>query len=79
MNCPVCGKEMEPGVLNTFASWDYFLPSDAPKLKWLTTGGIEKRGGVVLKDFYTSPKDAGSLDRPAWVCRSCKKIVMEYW
>ena len=51
----VCGKEMEPGVLNTFASWDYFLPSDAPKLKWHTTRGIEKRGGIVLKDFYTSP------------------------
>ena len=28
MNCPVCGKEMEPGVLNTLASWDYFLPTD---------------------------------------------------
>ena len=36
-------------------------------------------GGIVLKDFYTSPKDAGAWDRPAWVCRSCKKIVIQYW
>ena len=48
MNCPVCGKEMEAGVLNTLANWDYFLPQGAPKPKWLTTGGIEKRGGIVL-------------------------------
>lgn len=79
MNCPICGNEMESGFLNTFGMWEYFLPQDAPKLKWLTTGGIEKRGGIVLKDPYTSPKDAGSLERPAWVRRSCKKIVMEYW
>ena len=48
MNCPVCGKEMERGALNTLASWDYFLPADVPRPKWLTTGGIEKRGGVPL-------------------------------
>lgn len=70
---------MESGFLNTFGMWEYFLPQDAPKLKWHTTGSIEKRGGIVLQNPYTSPKDAGALDRPAWVCRACKKIVMEYW
>ena len=79
MKCPNCGKEMEAGVLNTLANWDYFLPQGAPKPKWLTTGGTEKRGGIVLQNLYTSPKDAGPWGRPAWVCRSCKKIVMEYW
>ena len=79
MNCPVCGNEMESGFLNTFGRWEYFLPQNAPKLKWLTTGGIEKRGGIVLQDPYTRPKDAGSLDRPAWVCRACRRIVREYW
>lgn len=79
MNCPVCGKEMTSGFLNTYGMWNYFLPQGAPKLRWLTTGGIEQMGGIVLKDPYTSLKDAGALDRPAWVCRACKKIVMEYW
>ena len=67
MNCPVCGKEMEPGFLNTFGMWEYFLPQGAPKLNWLTMKGIAKRGGIVLKNPDTSAKDAGSLDRPAWV------------
>ncbi|HJB12930.1 MAG TPA: hypothetical protein H9787_04395 [Candidatus Oscillibacter excrementigallinarum] len=50
-----------------------------PRPKWLTTGGIEKRGGILLQNLYTSPKDAGAWERPAWVCRTCKKIIMEYW
>ncbi len=79
MNCPVCGKEMEPGFLNTFGMWEYFLPQGAPKLNWHTMGGIAKRGGIVLQNPYTSAKDAGSLDRPAWVCRDCKRILIEYW
>lgn len=79
MNCPVCGKEMEPGFLNTFGMWEYFLPQGAPKLNWHTMGGIVKRGGIVLQNPYTNPKDAGSLNRPAWVCRDCKRILIEYW
>ena len=61
--------------------WDVgvILPQGAPKLNWHTMGGIAKRGGIVLQNPYTNPKDAGSLDRPAWVCRDCKRIVMEYW
>lgn len=79
MNCPVCGKEMSPGTLNTYGMWNYFLPQGALKPKWLTNGNIERLGGIILKDPYTSLEDAGALDRPAWVCRACKKIVMEYW
>ena len=79
MNCPVCGKEMEPGALNTLATWDFFLPAGAPIPKWHLTKHIEGRGGIVFQDVYTSPKDAGSWERSAWVCRDCKKIVMEYW
>ena len=59
--------------------WNYFLPQGAPKPKWLTNGNIERLGGIILKDPYTSLKDAGALDRPARVCRSCKKTVMENW
>ena len=29
MNCPVCGKEMRPGTLNTYGMWNYFLPQGA--------------------------------------------------
>ena len=58
MNCPVCGKEMEPGSRNTYAKWDYFLPQGAPKLSLHTTKRIEERGGIVLDDPYTSGKDS---------------------
>ncbi len=74
MNCPSCGKEMENGILNTYGKWNYFLPQDAPQLKWLTTGGIKRRGGIVLHD----PFNGGYLTWCACVCRTCRKIVMEY-
>ena len=77
MNCPVCGKEMRPGTLNTYGMWNYFLPQGAPKPRWHTAGSIERLGGIVLKDPYASPRD-GSWEQPAWVCCGCKKIVMEY-
>ncbi len=79
MNCPVCGREMEPGFRNTYGKWDYFLPQGAPELSLHTTKRIEERGGIVLNAPYTSGKDSGALDRPAWACRTCKKIVIQYW
>ncbi len=61
--------------------WDVgvFSPSGCAEAELATMKGIAKRGGIVLKNPDTSAKDAGSLDRPAWVCRECKRIVMEYW
>ena len=79
MNCPVCGKEMEPGFRNTYGKWDYFWPRGASELTLHTTKRIEERGGIVLDDPYTRGKDSGALDRPAWVCRTCRKIVIQYW
>ena len=79
MNCPVCGKEMEPGFRNTYGKWDYFWPRGASELTLHTTKRIEERGGIVLDDPYTRGKDSGALDRPAWGCRTCRKIVIQYW
>lgn len=79
MNCPVCGKEMEAGLRRTIGMWDYFLPQSAPKLSLHTRKRIEERGGIVLKDPYTNGKNSGADERPAWVCRTCKKVVVEYW
>ena len=77
MNCPVCGREMEPGFRNTYGKWDYFLPQGAPELSLHTTKRIEERGGIVLDGPMTFRYNRTWL--PAWVCRTCKKIVMEYW
>ena len=75
MNCPVCGKEMESGILTTLGPWNYFLPEGVPEIKHLlSVRGIEKRGGFVLHD----PFNGGYLTWRACACRACRKIVMEY-
>ena len=80
MNCPVCGKEMEPGFRNTYGKWDYFLPQGAPKLSLHTTKRIEERGGIVLDDPYTSPKDSAALwTDPPGPAAPAREIVIQYW
>ena len=64
MNCPVCGKEMEAGVLNTLANWDYFLPQGAPKPKWLTTGRHREAGRDCTPKSVYKPEGCRSLGTP---------------
>ena len=80
MNCPVCGKEMEQGKV-AFAppAGIHFLPPDEKHLPHLVTKrGVENRGGTGL----LPPANFGLLESsgtlPGWICRSCRKVVMEY-
>ena len=66
MNCPVCGKAMEPGFVQTNqrAAW---VKQPHP----LTL--MPKEGEVLLDNKLFS-----SCSFPGWLCRDCKKIVLDY-
>ena len=66
MNCPVCGKEMEPGFVQTNqrAAW-------VKKPHPLTL--MPKEGEVLLDNKLFS-----SCSFPGWICRDCRKIVLDY-
>ena len=54
-----------------------FLPGDRDLRTFYTRRSIEADGGVALGELPAFRPNSTRL--PAWVCRSCKKIVMEYW
>ena len=78
MTCPSCGKEMERGVLYTeLGRGLFFLPPGGKVGFWDTKRSVEQRGG---NGFDGPPHRQGS-DRATlhgYVCRDCKKIVLEY-
>ena len=79
MNCPACGKAMEAGkVAYNPAVGLHFLPPNERLPRLLTKSGVEKRGGISLD----GPHDLGPLESDgtlrAFLCRDCRKIVMEY-
>ena len=79
MNCPVCGKAMQEGkvVYNPIVCL-HFLPLVCSFLYVMTVNGIEKQGGIALD----GPNNLGPLKSdgtlPAYICRECRKIVVEY-
>lgn len=79
MNCPVCGKEMERGVVAAAPQTGIHFLSPGERLPWTVTNrGIEKRGGTVLLPVANLGflESDGTLQ--AWICRTCRKVVMEY-
>ena len=78
MNCPVCGKEMERGILYTDSSRGlYFLPPGGKVGLWASERSVEKQGGIVLDGPYNSNLPNRSEMR-GYICRACHKIVLEY-
>nr|WP_326185720.1 PF20097 family protein [uncultured Oscillibacter sp.] len=78
MKCPVCGKEMERGKVATdYSHGLFFLPPDGEIGFYPTEKKIEKRGGIVL-DAPFGWNLPNEMEIPAYVCRECRKIVMEY-
>ena len=79
MTWPSCGKEMKAGK-SAYAPQCgiHFLPPSGRLPHVLTKRGIEKQGGIALD----GPHNFGILESdgmlPAYICRECRKIVMEY-
>ena len=66
MQCPVCGKEMEQGFLQS-----------GQRMVWVKTPHkvslLPKSGEVLLGNNVL-----GGLSFEAYICKSCKKIILDY-
>ena len=78
MNCPACGKEMEAGKIATDYSRGLFFLPPGGKIGFIASRkGIEKQNGVVLDGPYNTNLP-NETEIPAYICRDCRKIIMEY-
>ena len=64
MNCPYCGKQMEPGILNSRTPIHW--AEDASGLPFPT-----KKGDVPLGPAF------GLLRPKAYLCRDCGKVIVD--
>ncbi len=68
MKCPYCNGEMDSGYLTT----------DALHIAWRK----EKYESAVVKKgnngIQLAQKFQGACNLPAYCCKSCKKIIVEY-
>ena len=78
MNCPVCGKEMERGILYTeLGRGLFFLPPGGKVGFWDTKRSVEQRGGIILDGpYHTNWVNRSSVH--GYIFRGCKKILIEY-
>jgi hypothetical protein len=65
MNCPKCGKEMEPGILRS----ESFIDG----AKWLPTG-TGRRG----KEAIAGSDLLGYVKIPGFRCAACRTLMLEY-
>ena len=63
MNCPKCGKEMTAGWL--------YSPN---AILWTPRAG--KLTALLGKEDVDLQR--GGKDPPAWICRSCRTVIVEY-
>ena len=67
MRCPFCGRELERGFLQSGRT-AFFTTKRRRFLFWPD----EQNGDVELTQHnWTSPI------APAWICRSCRKVVID--
>ena len=81
MNCPFCGNPMEEGNVTTADSIGLlFMPKGMQPERIVNTHkNIEHRGGLVLDGPYSGGNfRLNTTEIPAHVCKSCRKIVMDY-
>ena len=67
MNCPVCGKEMTAGYLQS-ARAVYFCEDEQEHLFIRPNDKI----AMLTRDNLTAPTGI------AWCCRDCKKVLVDY-
>ncbi len=66
MLCPFCEKEMEKGLLQSGSIMVWVKKKHMLSL-------YPKEGEVLLDKKYL-----GGCTVPAWICKSCKKVIAEY-
>ena len=67
MNCPVCGKEMTAGMLQS-ARAVYFADENYEHFLFRPNEHM----ALLTRDNFTGPTGT------AWRCRDCKKVVVDY-
>ena len=67
MNCPKCGKEMMLGTIKG-GSRIFWTPNPDKLLPW-----PGKKETVLY-----CPNDFGADAPPAWLCKDCKTVILEY-
>jgi len=79
MNCPVCGREMTSGkVAYQPGCGLHFLPPSEKLPYGVSKRAVEKRGGVCLDGPYQLGLLTGRGELPAYLCRICRKVVVDY-
>lgn len=73
-NCPYCGGELERGRIYKNGRL-LFRPDGKRYPLWQTKSGCEKAGSILLAPVSF---DNDKFTPVAYVCRSCKKLIMPY-
>lgn len=68
MNCPNCGKEMEPGRMTAGGRPIYWVPEGESTL----LAGFGD-GAVTISGFSFSTKGT-----PAYICQTCCKVIADF-
>ena len=71
MNCPFCGKEMEPGMLTSPYAMTWWK---AGKRRKLTVRPRNQEGSILLSKMSFTNGSAVE----AFLCRACRKVIIDY-
>lgn len=72
--CPWCNKELEIGTFQSRGG-NYFLPQNQSRPHFYSEKSMNKKNAILLPpDFLSRPSEHPK----AYVCRTCKKIVIPY-
>ena len=71
MNCPYCGKKMEPGMLTSVHDLTWWKEGKRRKTSIYPRN---QEGSIVLSGM--SYLNGGAVE--AYLCRECKKIIIDF-
>ena len=72
MNCPICGKEMEPGYIQGERSMSWITKPN----RLIPRQRYDEFYLPVLPASFTGLGTLSYMD--AFICKGCKKIVIDY-
>lgn len=76
-NCPYCGGELEKGIFRSRGG-NFFQPDNRKVPAILTKSNLEKAGCIPLPPSPYGHSFSHVHWPAAYVCRSCKKIIIPY-